>query len=48
MAKDYYEVLGVSKTASQDGIIVDEVQKGYKINNEVIRTSKVVVGKKGE
>lgn len=31
-----------------DGIIVDEVQKGYKINNEVIRTSKVVVGKKGE
>ena len=32
----------------QDGIIVDEVQKGYKINNEVIRTSKVVVGKKGE
>ncbi|MCL5989807.1 MAG: hypothetical protein M1166_05715 [Candidatus Thermoplasmatota archaeon] len=24
------------------------MQKGYKINNEVIRTSKVVVGKKGE
>lgn len=42
-----HEVVAVVQS-DQDGMIVDEVQKGYKINNEVIRTSKVVVGKKGE
>ena len=42
-----HEVVAVVQD-DQDGMIVDEVQKGYKINNEVIRTSKVVVGKKGE
>jgi molecular chaperone GrpE len=34
--------------SDKDGIVIDEVQKGYKLNNEVLRTSKVVVGKKGE
>lgn len=32
----------------EDGIIKEEYQKGYKLNDEVLRTSKVVVGKKGE
>ncbi len=34
--------------AKEDGIIQEEYQKGYKLNDEVLRTSKVVVGKKGE
>ena len=32
----------------EDGNIKEEYQKGYKLNDEVLRTSKVVVGKKGE
>ncbi len=34
--------------AKEDGIIQEEYQKGYKLNDEVLRTSKVVVGKKGD
>ncbi|MCL4328998.1 MAG: nucleotide exchange factor GrpE [Candidatus Thermoplasmatota archaeon] len=29
----------------EDGLVVDELQKGYKLNDEVIRTSKVAVSK---
>ncbi len=40
-----HEVIAVTQS-EEDGIIVEEVQKGYKLNNEVIRTSKVIVGKR--
>ena len=42
-----HEVIAVVN-AKEDGIIQEEYQKGYKLNDEVLRTSKVVVGKKGE
>ncbi len=42
-----HEVIAVNQS-KDDGIVLEEVQKGYKLNEEVIRTSKVIVGKKGE
>ena len=42
-----HEVIAVNQS-KEDGIVLEEVQKGYKLNDEVIRTSKVIVGKKGE
>ncbi len=42
-----HEAVAITPSES-DGVVVDEVQKGYKLNDEVLRTSKVVVGKKGE
>ena len=40
-----HEVIAVSPS-EEDGIVLEEVQRGYKLNNEVIRTSKVIVGKR--
>lgn len=40
-----HEVIAVTES-SEDGVIVEEVQKGYRLNNEVVRTSKVIVGKR--
>lgn len=42
-----HEAIAVNES-DQDGIVLEEIQKGYKLNDEVIRTSKVIVGKKGE
>lgn len=42
-----HEVIAVNQY-KDDGIVLEEVQRGYKLNDEVIRTSKVIVGKKGE
>ncbi len=42
-----HEVIAVNQS-KEDGIVLEEIQKGYKLNDEVIRTSKVIVGKKGE
>ncbi len=42
-----HEVIAVSPS-DNDGMVLEEVQKGYKLNDEVIRTSKVIVGKKGD
>lgn len=42
-----HEVIAITES-DEDGIVLEEVQKGYKLNDEVIRTSKVIVGKKGE
>lgn len=42
-----HEAIAVNQS-DEDGIVLEEVQKGYKLNDEVIRTSKVIVGKKGD
>lgn len=42
-----HEVIAVNQS-KEDGIVLEEIQKGYKLNNEVIRTSKVIVGRKGD
>ncbi|HLH85389.1 MAG TPA: nucleotide exchange factor GrpE [Thermoplasmataceae archaeon] len=42
-----HEVISVVNS-DKDGIVIEEFQKGYKLNDEVIRTSKVVVGRKGD
>ena len=42
-----HEVIAVNQS-NEDGIVLEEVQKGYKLNEEIIRTSKVIVGKNGE
>ncbi len=42
-----HEAIAVNQS-DDDGIVLEEVQKGYKLNDEVIRTSKVIVGKKGD
>ena len=34
----------VMQAAGKDGIVISELQKGYKLNDRVIRPSKVVVG----
>ena len=44
-----HEAVGVVEDAGRpDGSIVDVVQKGYKLNGTLIRTSKVIVVKKTE
>ncbi len=40
-----HEVVGISENG-EDGIIEAEIQKGYLLNNEVLRSSKVIVSKK--
>ncbi len=40
------EVVGIVNNG-EDNIVVEEVQKGYILNNEVLRTSKVIVSKGG-
>lgn len=42
-----HEAIAVNHS-DEDGIVLEEIQKGYKLNDEVIRTSKVIVGKKGD
>ena len=42
-----HEVVGIVD-GKEENKIVHEIQKGYHLNNEVIRTSKVIVQKKGE
>ncbi|MCL4447912.1 MAG: nucleotide exchange factor GrpE [Candidatus Thermoplasmatota archaeon] len=32
----------------EEGAVIEEIQAGYKLNNEVIRTSKVIVSKRGD
>ncbi|MCL4335241.1 MAG: nucleotide exchange factor GrpE [Candidatus Thermoplasmatota archaeon] len=40
-----HEAIGVVES-NDDNIIVEEIQKGYMLNDEVIRTSKVIVGRR--
>ncbi len=40
-----HEVLGVSQEG-EDGLIAEEVQKGYMLGDEVLRSSKVIVTKR--
>lgn len=42
-----HEVVAVNQS-DDDGMVLEEIQRGYKLNDEVIRTSKVIVGKKGD
>ncbi|MCL5987787.1 MAG: nucleotide exchange factor GrpE [Candidatus Thermoplasmatota archaeon] len=42
-----HEVVG-TVDGENDNVIVHEVQKGYTLNGEVIRTAKVIVEKRGE
>lgn len=44
---NFHEVVGIVN-GDEDDIIAHEVQKGYVLNDEVIRTSKVIVKKKGD
>jgi len=39
----YHEVLMKKKSDKEDGIILEEIQKGYMLNNKVIRHSKVKI-----
>lgn len=43
----YHEVVGIV-SGDEDDVIAHEVQKGYILNDEVIRTSKVIVKKIGD
>ncbi|MHB1439143.1 MAG: nucleotide exchange factor GrpE [Cuniculiplasma sp.] len=43
----YHEVVGIVD-GKEDNKIAHEIQRGYLLNDEVIRTSKVIVQKKGE
>ena len=42
----YHDVLMKEESNKEDGIIVEEIQKGYMLNNKVIRHSKVKISKK--
>jgi molecular chaperone GrpE len=41
---DPYQHEAVRQDSGDEGIVLDEVQKGYKFNDKVIRASQVVVG----
>ena len=41
---DPYQHEAVRQQQGEEGVVVDEVQKGYKFNDKVIRASQVVVG----
>lgn len=40
-----HEVISVTENG-EDGMVIEEVQKGYRLKDDVIRTSKVIVGKR--
>ncbi len=42
---NYHEVL-MKENSDKDGVILDEIQKGFMLKNKVIRTSKVKIGEK--
>jgi molecular chaperone GrpE len=42
---DYHDAI-MDKTTQKDKYVIDEVQSGYMLNDEVIRHSKVIVGDK--
>jgi len=35
---------GVAQTKGKEGIVIQEIQKGYKLNDRVLRPAKVIVG----
>lgn len=41
---DPYQHEAVRQDSGEEGVVLDEVQKGYKFNDKVIRASQVVVG----
>lgn len=41
---DPYQHEAVRQESGEDGVVLNEVQKGYKFNDKVIRASQVVVG----
>lgn len=44
----YHEALMQQETKGEENIILEELQKGYMLNDKVIRVSKVKISKKGE
>lgn len=44
----HHAISTVEKDDCEDGIIVEEVKKGYMINNKLLRPSQVIVAKKKE
>jgi len=42
----YHEVLMKKESDKEDDIVIEEIQKGYMLNNKVVRHSKVKVSKK--
>jgi len=44
----YHEALIQEESKKEEGMIIEELQKGYMINDKIIRVSKVKIAKKGE
>jgi len=42
----YHEVLIKEESDKEDGVIIEEIQKGYMLNNKVIKHSRVKISKK--
>ena len=42
---EFHESIGEIKSKEKQGIVAEEVQKGYKLNNKVIRPSRVKISK---
>jgi len=42
---ELHEVIETIKSDKGEGIVIEEIQKGYKLHNKVIRASKVKIGK---
>ncbi len=45
---NYHEVLLIEISEKEDGVILEELQKGYLLNNKVLRYSKVKISKRME
>ncbi len=44
----YHEALMQEESKGEEGMIIEELQKGYMLNDKIIRVSKVKITKKGE
>ncbi len=42
---ELHEAVEMAESDEEEGIVIEEIQKGYKLNGKVIRTSKVKVSK---
>ncbi|HLC86322.1 MAG TPA: nucleotide exchange factor GrpE [Candidatus Nanoarchaeia archaeon] len=42
-----HEIIDI-KTGNEDEVIIEEIQKGYSMHDKILRTSKVIITKKGE
>jgi molecular chaperone GrpE len=42
---EFHEAIGIAESDKEEGIVIEEAQKGYLLNGKVLRTSKVKVSK---